>query len=131
MVFDYYSVDFFEGDLVLKMKPDKAWMKLEPTSQTEFFHLSCFDHFDITFLPDENGEVNGFIFINSDGGYEFYRIADKVQEQEEETQPETFWSIFLYRIRHFSGTNAFKFLAIILGLIFLQVILQYLRSLLA
>ena len=42
MAFDYYSVDYVDGDLVLKLIPDKAWMKLEPISETEFFHHFLF-----------------------------------------------------------------------------------------
>lgn len=129
MAFDYYSVDFVEGDLVLKLLPDKAWLKLEPTSQTDFFHLSYFDQFEITFLPDENGEVNSFMLSNSEGDYEFERISVETAAAEE-VETVTFWSSLWAKIWRFSGTSTFKFLAIILGLILLQVILQYLRSLL-
>ena len=131
MAFEYYSVDYIDGELLLKLKPDKAWMKLIPTSQTEFFHLSYFDYFEITFSPDSNGEVNGFVFSNAEGDFEFERIADQASLEEQDTQPVSFWSSLWNRIWQFSGTNTFKFLAIILGLITLQMILQYLRSLLA
>ena len=131
MAFDYYSIDFVNGELVLKLIPDKAWMKLEPTSETEFFHLSFFDHFEITFETEVNGEVNGFILSNADGDYEFQKTSLQTQADEEETRSLTFWSALLDKIWHFSGTNTFKFLAIILGLILLQVVLQYLKLLLA
>ena len=131
MAFDYYSVDFVDGDLVLKLIPDKAWMKLEPTSETEFFHLSFFDHFNIKFLPEENGEVNGFILNKAGEDYEFQRTTLQTQADENETKLDTFWSVLFGNIEHFSGTNTFKFLAIILGLILLQMVLQYLKSLLA
>ncbi len=131
MAFEYYSVDFVNGDLVLKLLPDKAWMKLEPTSETEFFHISYFDFFDITFLPEENGEVNGFVFSNTEGDYEFERIFVELQTDENESQPETIWSMMWTKIGRFSGTETFKFLVIILGLILLQFFLQYLRSFLA
>ncbi len=130
MAFDYYSIDYVNGDLVLKLIPDKAWMKLEPTSETEFFHLSYFDYFEITFIPEENGEVNRFVFSNFEEDYEFERISVEVPSEEEEVDKATFWSVLWYRIWRFSGTNTFKFLAIILGLILLQMVLQYLRSLL-
>jgi len=129
MLFDYYSVDYADGDLVLKMIPDKAWMKLEPTSETEFFHLSYFDYFEITFIPEENGEINRFVFNNFEGEYEFERIYIE-EEAAGEIQEETFWSSLWFNIWRFSGTNTFKFLAIILGLVLLQTLLQYLKSLL-
>jgi hypothetical protein len=130
MAFDYYSVDIEDGDLVLKLMPDKAWMKLEPIAQNDFFHLSYFYRFEITFPENENGEVNGFTFSNAEGDYEFERISVETPV-EEEVKVETFWSTLWYKIWSFSGTNTFKFLAIILGLIMLQTILQYLKSLLA
>ncbi|MCK5795110.1 MAG: hypothetical protein KAH12_10405 [Anaerolineales bacterium] len=130
MAFDYYSVDYVNGDLVLKLIPDKAWMKLEPTSETEFFHLSFFDYFEITFLPEGDGEVNGFILSNAEGDYEFQKTSLQAQADEEETRSVTFWSVLWDKIWSFSRTNTFKFLAIILGLILLQFVLQYLKSLL-
>lgn len=130
MAFDYYSVDYVDRELVLKLIPDKAWMKLEPTSETEFFHLSFFDHFEIIFQPEGDGEVNGFVLRNSEGDYEFQRTSLQIQADEEDTRLATFWSVLQDKIWHFSGTNTFKFLAIILGLILLQMVLQYLKSLL-
>jgi len=129
MLFDYYSMDLLDGELVLKMIPDKAWMKLEPTSETEFFHISYFDYFEITFLPEENGEITRFVLNNFEEEYEFERIhIDKTAE--EEIQEPTFWSSLWLNIWRFFGTNTFKFLAIILGLLLLQTVLQYLKSLL-
>lgn len=129
-LFDYYSVDYMDGDLVLKMIPDKAWMKLEPTSESEFFHLSYFDYFEITFIPEANGEINRFVFNNFEGEYEFERIYIE-EEAGGEVQEETLWSSLWIEIQRFSGTSTFKFLAIILGLVLLQTLLQYIRSLLA
>jgi hypothetical protein len=128
-LFDYYSVDLVNGELVLKMIPDKAWMKLEPTSETDFFHLSYFDYFEIAFLPEENGEVNRFVLNNFEGKYEFERIY--VQEEAGEgVQELSFWASLWEKISRFSGTKTFTFLAIILGLILLQTVLQYLKSIL-
>jgi hypothetical protein len=31
------------------------------------FHLSYFDFFEVIFLPEENGEVNRFVFRNTEG----------------------------------------------------------------
>jgi len=126
-LFDYYSVDLVDGELVLKMLPDKAWMRLEPTSETEFFHLSYFDYFEITFLPEENGEVNRFVLNNFEGDHEFERIYIE-EEPGEGVQEPSFWTSLWDKIYRFSGTNTFKFLAIILGLILLQTVLQYLKS---
>jgi len=130
MAFDYYSIDFVNGELVLKLIPDKAWMKLEPTSETEFFHLSFFDHFEITFQPEGNGEVNGFILSNAEGDYEFQKTSLQAEVDEDDTSTETFWLVLWDSIWRFSESKTFKFLAIILGLILLQLILQYLKSLL-
>ena len=130
MAFDYYSVDYVNGELVLKLLPDKAWMRLQPISETEFFHISFFDHLEITFVPDANGEADRFVLSNSEGDYEFERITIQTQAEEDNSNPETFWEIIWERILDFSRTNTFKFLAIILGLILLQIVLQYLRSLL-
>jgi hypothetical protein len=132
MAFDYYSVDYVEGDFVLKMTPDRVWLKLEPISPTEFFHVSYFDNFKIAFLPEENGDVNRFIYRNQDGDFEFERIGEQqITEPEQETAPRTKWQSLWYKIWRFSGTVTFKFLAIILGLISLQALLQYLRSLIS
>jgi len=131
MAYEYYSLAYENGDLILKMKPDKAWLKLEPTSETEYFHLSYFEHFEINFQPDVNGVVDGFVFSNADGDYEFERISIQAPAGEEESQPETLFSSLWNRIDKFSGTNTFIFLAIIFGLVFMQFLLQYLRSLLA
>ena len=105
-------------------------MKLEPTSETEFFHISYFDFFEITFLPEENGEINRFVLRNAEGDHKFERIFVEANTDAEESIPETFWSIVWSKISDFSGTNTFKFLAIIMGLVLLQIVLQYLRSLL-
>jgi len=129
MMYSYYSIDKKFGDLVLMMLPDKAWMKLEPISGTNFFHISYFDHFEISFNRDESGEVNGFIFRKHGTEYPFTRI-DRVPSDEETIESEFQWAVILERIWKFTGTNTFKFLAIILGLVLLQIILQYLRSLL-
>lgn len=131
MAFDYYIVDFVDGDLVLKLVPDKAWMRLEPTSETEFFHISYFDYFELTFMPEENGEVNRFILSNAEGEFEFERISIEITTDGEEANPDTFWSALWAMILKFTVTDTFKFLAIILGLTALQFVLQYLKSLLA
>ena len=128
-LFDYYSVVLSEGELVLKMIPDKAWMRLEPTSETEFFHLSYFDYFEITFLPEENGEVNRFVLNNFEGNFEFERIYIE-EEAGEGVQELSFWASLWEKISRFSGTKTFTFLAINLGLILLQTVLQYLKSIL-
>lgn len=129
MVYSYYSVDFIHDDLVLKMLPDKAWMKLTPISETEFVHVSYFSQFEISFTENESGEIDGFIFRELGTEYPFTRI-NRGSSDEEVIESESKWSESLGKISKFAGTYTFKFLAIILGLIILQMVLQYLRSLL-
>lgn len=134
-LFPYYSVAVEGGDLVLKMMPDKAWMRLEATSQTTFFHVSSMTEFEITFLPDDSGEVNQFNFRYLDHDYLFTRTdpaqvlesEGAVEETQEEQEPgilDQAWS----PVRRFMTTNTFKLLAVIVGLILLQSLLGYLRS---
>jgi len=129
MAFPYYSVDEKYGDLVLMMMPDKAWLKLEPVTGLDFFHVSYFDQIEISFVKEESGEVNEFIFKEDGDEYLFTRIdvetTDDGGKGSESAMPE-----FLQKIWKFTDTYTFRFLMIILGLILLQLLLQYLRSLL-
>ncbi len=132
-LYPYYSVDYLNGNLILKLLPDKAWMKLEPTSPTTFFHISETSRFEITFLPEENGEVNQFTYTYLGKDYQFTRVEQtateaNLAELESDAGELPAWLGYLYRIGHFLGTNTFKFLAIILGLILLQTLLDRVRS---
>jgi hypothetical protein len=133
MLFEYYSIAYERGRLVLKMLPDKAWMELTPTSETTFFHISSSSEFEVSFLPEENGEVNRFVFSYLDQDIPFHRLEETAQEggselpAEEDNEP-TFWETQLYKLWRFSGTNTFKFLALVLGLILLQTFLGFMLS---
>ncbi len=129
--FPYYSLAYEDGDFLLKLMPDKAWLKLEALSETEFFHLSYFYHFEIKFQPDEDGNLSQFAYWDFEDEYIFTRISESTGEEEgQQPPPETFWTTTLDKLSSLLGTNVFKFLAIFLGLILLQTILGYLRSLL-
>lgn len=133
-LYPYYSVALERGKLVLKMLPDKAWMALEPTSDRTFFHLSTMSEFKITFLPDEKGEINQFNYHYLDHDYLFTRVDSSemlqgTQAIEEERVEPPAWTALLNRVGHFFGTNTFKLLAIVVGLVALQYLLTYLRSL--
>ncbi len=136
-LFPYYTVGIEGGDLVLKMMPDKAWMKLEATSPTTFFHVSSMTEFEITFLPDDNGEVDQFNFRYLDHDYLFSRTDSTavweseaiVEEPAQDDQPGIFEK-YLDPISRFLTTKSFKLLAVIVGLIILQSLLGYFRSLL-
>ncbi|TFG48588.1 MAG: hypothetical protein E4H33_03900 [Anaerolineales bacterium] len=130
MAFSYYSIGYKNGQLVLMMMPDKAWLDLIPISETSFFHVSSFYNFEITFLPGEDGEVNQFVYRIEDGEHLFTRVEKSEPVEEDKNKSETAWSKILLKLWRYSGTISFKFIVIILGLILLQIILQYLRSLL-
>lgn len=126
-----YSVAYENGDLLLKLLPDKAWLKLEPFSETEFLHLSYFFNFEISFQIDENGNVEQFIYQDLEGEYTFNRVSDAAGDEEQEQRQETFLTRSMNWFSQFSNSYTFKFLAIFLGLILLQAVIVYLRSLLA
>ena len=134
-LFPYYSIGIEEGDLVLKMMPDKAWMKLQATSPTFFFHVSSMTEFEITFLPEDTGEVNQFNFRYLDHDYLFTRTdpallleSENVTEEPAQDQKPGIFEKVWDPVRRFLSTNTFKLLAVIVGLIALQSLLDYLRS---
>ncbi|MEJ2448044.1 MAG: hypothetical protein P8Y37_08915 [Anaerolineales bacterium] len=136
-LFPYYSIAVERGELVLKMIPDKAWMNLEATSPTTFFHLSEMIEFEITFLPDDQGEVNQFIFRYLDHDYLFTRTdptqlldGSEAAVQESGPQGPELWAKFVDPITRFLSTKTFMLLAVVVGLILLQSLLGYFRSLL-
>ena len=131
----YYSIEIEHGTLVLKMLPDKAWLELEPTSETEFFHASGISQFEITFLTDENGDVSSFNYHYLDQDYLFQRSSGFAEEApvEEAVGDPAQWSQLeqaVQKIGVLMRSNTMKFLGIVLGLIILQAVLSYLRSLL-
>lgn len=134
-LFPYYSIGTEGGDLVLKMIPDKAWMKLEATSPTTFFHVSSMTEFEITFLPEDTGEVNQFNFRYLDHDYLFTRTdpallleSESIEEEPARDQEPGIIEKIWDPVRRFLSTNTFKLLAVIVGLIALQSLLGYLRS---
>jgi hypothetical protein len=119
------------------MIPDKAWMTLEATSPTTFFHLSEMIEFEITFLPDDQGAVNQFIFRYLDHDYLFTRTdptqllgGSEAAVQESGPQGPELWAKFVDPITRFLSTKTFMLLAVVVGLILLQSLLGYFRSLL-
>jgi hypothetical protein len=78
--FPSYKIDILNGVLFLKMKSDRGWLELSPLSETSFFHVSSLSHFEVTFLSDENGEVNQFIYKEDGEKYIFNRIRGDVVE---------------------------------------------------
>ena len=78
--YPYYSIAFENGSLYLKVKPDKAWLELTPLSETSFFHVSSFSQFEVTFLPDEDGQVDQFQYEENGEIFTFTRIKDQDAE---------------------------------------------------
>ena len=79
--YPFYRIDILNGTLYLKIKPDKGWLELLPLSETDFYHVSSFSQFEVTFLIDENGEVNQFLYTEAGREYTFNRITDEEPEQ--------------------------------------------------
>lgn len=132
---DIYSIDIEHGKLVLKMLPDKAWLELEPTSETDFFHVSGFQEFEITFLTDDEGEINGFKYNSGGQEYLFERLSedelDNFSTMPAEEPAESSWLAETAQgIGDVLRSNTVKFFGIIVGLIILQSLLRYFRSLL-
>ncbi len=130
MAFSYYSIGYERGELVLKLKPDKAWLKLTPTSENTLYHASTFDVIEILLLEGENGEANQFTYRDGSGDYTFIRIEDQPAEKAEEPEVENLFGELIEKLDRFTGTYTFKFLSIILILLILQIVISYLRSLL-
>ncbi|MGD8456458.1 MAG: hypothetical protein PVF83_08745 [Anaerolineales bacterium] len=72
--FPSYQIDLLNGVFLLKMKSDKGWLELTPISETSFYHVSHLASFELAFLPDENGEVDRFIYKEDGEEYTFNRI---------------------------------------------------------
>lgn len=134
-MYSYYSIDYLNGELVLKMLPDKAWLPLEPSSESTFFHASGMSEFEITFLADADGEVNSFVYEYLGQEYYFERInVVETEESSQTPQDEPGEPSWLDQTTQGFGkilrSDTVKFLGIVLGLIMLQAFLGYLRSLL-
>jgi hypothetical protein len=69
----YFFVAKDGPKLYLKVKSDKAWYELTPRSETSFFHLSFNDDFEVTFIPDESGQVTRFLYEAGGQTYTFTR----------------------------------------------------------
>jgi hypothetical protein len=74
--FPSYRIDVLNGTFLLKMKSDKGWLELFPISETSFYHVSSLSQFEVTFLPDESGEVDRFVYKEDGEEYIFNRILD-------------------------------------------------------
>ncbi|HSF82291.1 MAG TPA: hypothetical protein VLA49_13700 [Anaerolineales bacterium] len=72
--YPYYEIAEEDGTLLLKIYPDKGWLDLIPFAENSFYHVSSFSQFEITFLPDENGQVNQFLYVESGVEYTFNRL---------------------------------------------------------
>lgn len=70
-----YEIAIEQGELVLKIKPDKGWFKLQPISETSFFHVSNFSQFEVAFTPSEDGRVDQFIYTENGESYTFTRLS--------------------------------------------------------
>jgi hypothetical protein len=74
--YPFYRIDILNDSLFLKIKTDKGWLELFPLSETDFYHVSSFAQFEVTFLKDENGEVNQFLYTENGEEYTFNRITE-------------------------------------------------------
>jgi hypothetical protein len=79
--YPFYRIDVLNETLYLKIKTDKGWLELLPLSETTFYHVSSFSQFEVTFLKDEDGEVNQFLYKEIGREYTFNRIIDGEPEQ--------------------------------------------------
>jgi hypothetical protein len=70
----FYSVTKVDDRLYLQVKVDKGWYELTPQSETSFFHLSRFDDFTVTFIPDESGQIIRFLYDAGGDTYTFSRM---------------------------------------------------------
>jgi len=70
----FYSVTKDDDRLYLQVKIDKGWYELTPQSETSFFHLSRFDDFTVTFIPDESGQITRFLYEVGGEAYTFTRM---------------------------------------------------------
>jgi hypothetical protein len=82
-----YSIIYENEILFLKMKSDKAWLTMRPISETSFYHVSSFNHFEVTFLPDEDGQVDQFQYVENGSVFTFNRLQDDNPEPPTPTPP--------------------------------------------
>jgi len=73
--YPYYSITVQGDTLILKIKPDKAWLELLPLSETTYYHASSFSQFEITFLIQEDSQVNQFQYEEQGEVYTLTRIS--------------------------------------------------------
>jgi hypothetical protein len=72
--YPYFSIAIKWDSLILKIKPDKAWLPLVPLTETSFYHVSSFAHIEVNFLPDADGQVNQFEYIENGSVYTLSRM---------------------------------------------------------
>lgn len=80
--YPYYEIADEDGTLLLKIYPDKGWLELVPFAVNSFYHVSSFGQFEITFLPDENNQVNQFLYKESGVEYTFNRYEAESPTQD-------------------------------------------------
>jgi hypothetical protein len=85
--YPFYRIDVLNESLFLKIKTDKGWLELLPLSETSFYHVSSFAQFEVTFLPDENGVVDQFIYKEYGKEYVFNRLTGDVDEDSQQPAP--------------------------------------------
>jgi hypothetical protein len=71
---DFYSVSKDDDRLYLQVKIDKGWYELTPQSETNFFHISRYDDFEVTFILDDSGQVIRFLYEVGGESYTFNRM---------------------------------------------------------
>lgn len=71
----FYTVAKDDDRLYLQVKIDKGWYELTPQSETSFFHLSRFDDFTVTFIPDESGQFTRFQYEAGGEIFTFIRMT--------------------------------------------------------
>jgi hypothetical protein len=87
--YPYYEIALENEILILKIYADKGWLDLNPLSETSFYHASSFSNFEITFIPDENGQFNQFLYDESGTEYTFNRLESENPVQDTATPTET------------------------------------------
>jgi len=78
--YPFYSIALENETLYLKVKPDKVWLALRPISQNSFYHVSSFNHFEVTFLQDDDGRVRQFEYTENGAVYTFNRLEENDPE---------------------------------------------------
>jgi hypothetical protein len=87
--YPYYDIALEGETLVLKIYSDKGWLDLIPFAENSFYHASSFSNFEITFIPDDDGQVDQFLYLEGGAEYIFNRFEGENPTREPVTPTAT------------------------------------------